>query len=83
MITTGGQAFPGFDQKGQDFFKGMTIRQWYTGKALEGLASGILTFEGAKTVDNMSKEQGVPISEVISGMAVALADATIKKEKAE
>ncbi len=49
----GGPAFPVLNPVTQEQYSGMSLRQWYAGKALQGsLASGPIEPEGPNAVEN-------------------------------
>lgn len=76
-MKDGGQAFPLPDR--DDALKGMTLRQWYAGMALQGMLSNPFTSNYLKEFYNDSGKEG----EFMVHNAFKAADAMIAHEAKE
>lgn len=62
---------------------GMTYRQYLVGQALAGMSSRLLTVEGGSMLAEFQDVRGTDPASTLSGMAIEMADAVIKRLEAE
>lgn len=62
---------------------GMTYRQYLVGQALAGLSTRLLTVEGSSMLTKYQDVRGMDPASTLSGMAIEMADAVIKRLEAE
>lgn len=65
------------------YFAGMTYRQYLVGQVLGGVASRILTSDGAELLRLVTEKHGVDPNEAIARMTIEMVDATLKKLEAK
>lgn len=79
-LNDGGPAFPAI---GSEAFpsdpQGMSIRDWFAGQYLNGIAAGSVIESTATRIGNMADLRGVSTAYFIASMAYEAADAMIAK----
>ena len=82
-IETGGPAFPAPELGAQDFgqpwaYPGMTLRDYFAAKAMQGVVSSIATEDDYRRLSGHASASGLTVSEWIARDAFKQADAMLK-----
>jgi hypothetical protein len=75
MNDTSGPAFPSHGSMGEVAHQGMTLLQWYTGMALQGILAGY-----AGTFTKASIETNMNVAQLVAQCACEYANAVIKEQ---